>query len=76
MLAGAVISCASSVWPRTAANVLAATSSAAAAVACAAAEADEDRYDEVFEAAHRTELATQAELLRRLVGIPARAAEV
>jgi hypothetical protein len=58
---------AASVWPRTASNVLAATSCAASAVACAAAEADESRYDEVFESVQRAELAAQAGLLRALV---------
>ena len=58
---------ASSEWPRTAANVLAATSCAASAVACAAAEADDTRYDLVFESAHKEELAAQAALLRGLI---------
>lgn len=58
---------ASSVWLRTATNVLAATSCAASAAACAAAEADETSYDEVFESIRRAELAAQAALLRKLV---------
>jgi hypothetical protein len=58
---------AASVWPRAASNVLAATSCAASAMACAAAEADEAHYDDVYESARRTELATQADLLRTLV---------
>jgi hypothetical protein len=62
---------ASSVWSRTAANVLAATSSAASAAGCAAAEADEARYDQAFESARQAELAAQATLLRELVGFPA-----
>lgn len=62
---------ASSVWPRTAANVLATTTCAASAAGCAAAEVDEARYDEVFESARRAELAAQAELLRGLVPSPA-----
>jgi hypothetical protein len=57
---------AASVWRRTAANVLAATSCAASARACAVAEADEERYDEVYESAQRAELAAQADLLRSL----------
>jgi hypothetical protein len=61
---------ASSVWPRTAANVLAATSCAASAAGCAAAEADEARYDQVFESARRAELAAQAAVLRGMVGFP------
>lgn len=61
---------ASSVWPRTAANVLAATTCAASAAGCAAAEANEARYDEVFESVRRAELAAQAELLRGLVSSP------
>jgi hypothetical protein len=60
---------ASSVWRRTAANVLAATTCAASAAACVAAEVAEDsRYDEVFEAVRRAELAAQAQLLRTLIG--------
>jgi hypothetical protein len=61
---------ASSVWPRTAANVLAAASCAASAAGCAAAEADEARYDEVFEKARVAELAAQASVLRTLVRHP------
>lgn len=61
---------ASSVWPRTASNILAATSCAASAAACAAAEADESRYDEVFELVRRAELAAQADILRALVRFP------
>ena len=61
---------ASSVWPRTATNVLAATSCAASAAGCAAAEADKTRYDEVFESIRRAELAAQAALLRKLVRFP------
>jgi hypothetical protein len=61
---------ASSVWPRTASNVLAATSCAASAAGCAAAEAEEARYDEVFESVRRAELAAQAGLLRVLVRFP------
>src|SRR5688572_30561526 len=53
---------ATSVWPRTAANVLAATSCAASAVAVAAAEADAERYDEIFETTRGAELAAQASL--------------
>ncbi len=61
---------AASVWPRTAANVLAATSCAASAAGCAASEADESRYDEVFESVLRAELAAQVGLLRALVFFP------
>jgi hypothetical protein len=61
---------ASSVWPRTASNVLAATSCAASAAGCAAGEADESRYDEAFEAARVAELAAQAAVLRGLVSRP------
>ena len=61
---------ASSVWPRTAANVLAASSCAASAVGCAAAEADESRYDQVFDSARESELVAQAALLRELVRSP------
>ena len=61
---------ASSVWPRTVANVLAATSCAASAAGCAAADADEARYDQVFESARRGELGAQAALLRDLVRSP------
>lgn len=62
---------ASSVWPKTATNVLAATSAAASAAACAAAEAvDDSRYDDKFHEAHRAELAAQARLLRGLIGAP------
>jgi hypothetical protein len=62
---------ASSIWPRSPANVLAGTSCAASAVGCAAAEADEARYDQLFESARQTELAAQAALLRGLVRRPA-----
>jgi hypothetical protein len=62
---------ASSVWPRTAANVLAATSCAASAAGCAVAEENEARYDESFEAAREAELAAQAELLRGFITYPA-----
>lgn len=62
---------ASSVWSRTAANVLAASSCAASAAGCAAAEADEARYDQVFESVRAAELAAQAALLRKLVPSPA-----
>jgi hypothetical protein len=59
---------ASSVWPRTASNVLCATSCAASAVACAAAEAvPEASYDAVYEAARQAELASQCELLRQII---------
>ena len=62
---------ASSVWPRTAANVLAASTCAASAAACAAAEnVGDSQYDQVYEAARRMELAAQAHLLRTLVGNP------
>lgn len=61
---------ASSVWPRSASNVLAATSCAASAAGCAAGEADESRYDEAFAAARVAELAAQAALLRGLVSHP------
>lgn len=61
---------AASVWPRSASNVLAATSCAASAAGCAAGEADEARYDEAFEAARIAELAAQAALLRKLVSCP------
>ncbi|QEG29607.1 hypothetical protein GobsT_44470 [Gemmata obscuriglobus] len=61
---------ASSVWPRSASNVLAATSCAASAVGCAAGEANAERYDEAFEAARVAELAAQAALLRELVSHP------
>jgi hypothetical protein len=60
---------ASSVWPPTASNVLAANSCAASAAGCAAAEADESHYDETFESG-RGELAAQAGLLRALVRFP------
>ena len=64
---------AASAWPRTAANVLAASSCAASARACAAVEGvDDSRYDGAFEAARREELAAQADLLRRLVPRPGR----
>jgi hypothetical protein len=63
---------ASLVWPRTASNVLAATSCAASATACAAAEADAGHYDEVYSLARRAELAAQADLLRSLVRFSAR----
>jgi hypothetical protein len=59
---------ASSEWPRTAANVLAATSCAASALACEAADPQPDgEYDRVYDAARIAELAAQAELLRGLV---------
>ena len=61
---------ASSEWPRTASNVLAATSCAASAAGCAAGEADGGRYDEAFEAARVAELASQASVLRGLVSYP------
>jgi hypothetical protein len=61
---------AASVWPRTVANVLAATSCAATAAGCRAAEADESHYDEVFETVRQTELANQAALLRVLIRFP------
>jgi hypothetical protein len=62
---------ASSEWPRTAANVLAATSCAASALACAAADPQPDgEYDRVYEAARVAELAAQAALLRGLVCTP------
>jgi hypothetical protein len=61
---------ASSVWPRTAANVLASTSCAASAAACAAADAYDAEYDQVFDAARVAELSAQAELLRGLVTRP------
>ncbi|MBX9677761.1 MAG: hypothetical protein K2X38_03275 [Gemmataceae bacterium] len=61
---------ASSFWPRTASNVLAAASCAALAAACAAGEADETRYDEAFEKARAAESAGQADLLRGLVSVP------
>ena len=56
---------ASSEWPRTAANVFAATSCAASG------EADDARYDQAFEAARVAELAAQAAMLRELVRFPA-----
>src|SRR5262249_54438733 len=60
---------ASSVWPRTASNVLAATSCAASAAGCAGGEAEavEAQYDAAFESARRAELAVQAGLLREFV---------
>ncbi len=62
---------ASSEWPRTAANVLAATSCAASAMACAAADPQPDgEYDRVYDEARAAELAAQAELLRGLVSGP------
>ncbi len=61
---------ASSVWPRTAANVLAAISCAASAAGCAAAAADAVRYDQVFESARRAELAKQAAMLRECFAPP------
>jgi hypothetical protein len=61
---------ASSVWARTAANVLASTTCAASAAGCAAAEAAEARYDQVFESERVVELAMQASLLRTLVSDP------
>ena len=61
---------ASSVWPRSASNVLAATSCAASAVGCAAGGAARKRYDEAFAAARVAELAAQAEVLRSLVSAP------
>ena len=69
---------ASSEWPHTAANVLAATSCAASALACAAsalacAAADpqpDGEYDRVYDAARVAELAAQADLLRGLVSVP------
>ena len=62
---------ASSVWPRTTANVLAATSCAASAFACARAESATDcDYDAVFDASRRAELASQAVLLRGVVDYP------
>jgi hypothetical protein len=61
---------ASSVWPRTATNVLAAASCAASAAGFVGAEADEARYDELFESIRRAELAAQAALLRKLVPWP------
>jgi hypothetical protein len=62
---------ASSEWPRTAANVLAATSCAASALACAAADRRPDgEYDRVYDATRVAELAAQAELLRGLITRP------
>ncbi|QEH34886.1 hypothetical protein OJF2_34310 [Aquisphaera giovannonii] len=61
---------ASSAWPRTATNVMAAASCAASAAGCDAGEADEARYDEAFERARRGELAAQADLLRALIAFP------
>ncbi|WZO97058.1 hypothetical protein EP7_004075 [Isosphaeraceae bacterium EP7] len=63
---------ASSVWPRTASNVLASTSCAASAAGCAAGEAvtDESEYDAACESEMREELAVQASLLRGLVEFP------
>ena len=62
---------ASSEWPRTAANVLAATSCAASALACAAADPQPDgEYDRVYDASRVAELAAQAGLLRGLVTRP------
>jgi hypothetical protein len=62
---------ASSEWPRTAANVLAATSCAASAMACAAADPQPDGgYDRVYDEARAAELAAQADLLRSLVSVP------
>ena len=62
---------ASSVWPRTTANVMAAISCAASAAACAQAEAAEDlNYDTVFDTTQRSELAVQASLLREMIGYP------
>src|SRR5262245_11023185 len=64
---------ASSVWPRTASNVLAATTCAASAVGFAAGDAVEDSgYDAAFKAARVAELAAQADLLRGLVTRPPR----
>jgi hypothetical protein len=60
---------ASSIWPRTASNVLAATSCAASAAACAAAEAgSEASYDAMYETCRQAELAAQCELLRQIMG--------
>lgn len=61
---------ASSIWPRTASNVLAASSCAASAAACAAAEADELCYNATYQSVLRLELAEQARLLRALVLFP------
>jgi len=62
---------ASSEWPRTAANVLAATSCAASALACAASDPQPDRdYDRVYDEARVAELTVQAALLRNLVNVP------
>ena len=61
---------ASSVWTRSASNVLAATSCAASAAGCAAGEAAATRYDDAFKAARLAELAAQAALLRRLDSRP------
>lgn len=63
---------AASVWPRTASTVLASTSCVASAFGCAAADpvAAESQYDEAYDLARRTELAAQADLLRRLVVFP------
>lgn len=56
---------AASIWPRSAAIVLAATSCAASAVAATTAEAaDESRYDQVFQSAWQEELSVQADILR------------
>ncbi|MFN0018186.1 MAG: hypothetical protein ACKVP0_08005 [Pirellulaceae bacterium] len=62
---------ASSVWPRTTANVMAAISCAASAAACAQAEAADDlNYDAVFATTQRSELAVQASLLREMIAYP------
>jgi hypothetical protein len=62
---------ASSVWPRTASNVLAATTCAAKAVGCAVAESGESsEWDAAFKPALQAELAAQADLLRGLVSFP------
>jgi hypothetical protein len=59
---------ASSIWPRTVANILATISCAASAVACGAAEtAGDQRYDSVFDDTLQAELAIQARLLRESV---------
>lgn len=62
---------ASSQWPRTAANVLTATSCAASALACAAADPKPDRdYDRAYDEARVAKLKAQAALLRNLVNVP------
>jgi hypothetical protein len=62
---------ASTVWPRTTANVLAATTCAASAFARSMADAVNDtRHDAVFAGMYRAELAVQAGLLRGLIAFP------